>query len=56
MQDTDLDALGLLPEDQADLRRHAAQIQDDDRARVADLTARLAARVGDLDFPWPRLL
>ena len=55
MPDTDLDALGLLAEDQADLRRHAAQLSDEDRARVADLAARLSARVGDLELPWPRL-
>jgi hypothetical protein len=53
--DTELDALGLLPEDQADLRRHQALLQDDDRDRVAELAARLAARIGDLEFPWPRL-
>jgi hypothetical protein len=53
--DNALDALGLQPEDQADLRRHVALLQDDDRARVADLVARLSARVGDLEYPWPRL-
>jgi hypothetical protein len=53
--DADLEALGLLPQDQADLRRHAGLLHDDDRARVADLAARLSARVGDLAFPWPRL-
>ena len=52
----DLEALGLRPEDQAELRAHLTRLDADDLARVAAAAERLAARVGDLEFPWPRVL
>jgi hypothetical protein len=55
LDEADLEALGLRPDDRADLLAHAARLDDRDRDRVAAAAARLAARVGDLEFPWPRL-
>jgi hypothetical protein len=52
----DLDALGLQPEDQAELRGHVTRLGADDLEQVSAGAARLAARVGDLEFPWPRVL
>jgi hypothetical protein len=52
----DLEALGLRPEDQAELRAQVTRLDADDLTRVAVAAEQLADRVGDLEFPWPRVL
>ncbi len=56
LAEADLDALGLGPEDGAELREHAVRLDLDDAVRVGAAADRLEARVGHLDHPWPRVL